>query len=277
MQIPGLTNEIDFGTQNAPPNWRAHHEPDAEDDERPLTKEDMNSLIDQLGFDPDEEDRSLLLKALEESDIMTKAKDASGHEHAADSGQFTAGGGQPVSADGPLHTQPDDSKQSTAIGKMASIGTKLLDKMPGGKFVREKAEQIKSTLVQRYGPKTAAAIIVSGQAISWGAFGVGAAAGVPVWIPSAVAMAPVAALAEIRYQLGLNDLDVGQPTLSPEQIKDEGRNLVNELTPPPKTGGDIQHKAVDVGSDSDTDPELVAIAKELYEAMKEIHGSVDTE
>ena len=164
-----------------------------------------------------------------------------------------------------------------ALGRLEALVARNEFISAGGKFVREKAEQIKSTLVQRYGPKTAAAIIVSGQAISWGAFGVGAAAGVPVWIPSAVAMAPVAALAEIRYQLGLNDLDVGQPTLSPEQIKDEGRNLVNELTPPPKTGGDIQHKAVDVGSDSDTDPELVAIAKELYEAMKEIHGSVDTE
>jgi hypothetical protein len=83
------------------------------------------------------------------------------------------------------------------IGKM----TAFLDKVPGGRWVRRKMEKIHKKLIDRYGPKVTAAVIATGQVISWGAFGVGIAVGVPIWIPSAVATAPAAALAELNYRI----------------------------------------------------------------------------
>ena len=52
MEIPGLPVEVAFGDNEKAPDWRAHHEPDTEDDDAPLTAEEHVSLVDRLGFDP---------------------------------------------------------------------------------------------------------------------------------------------------------------------------------------------------------------------------------
>lgn len=66
-----------------------------------------------------------------------------------------------------------------------------------GKTLKAKAKEAYKKLEARYGRAGATAIFVTGQAISWGAFAAGAATGQVVYIPSAVAMAPGAAVAEV--------------------------------------------------------------------------------
>lgn len=113
--------------------------------------------------------------------------------------------------------------------------TTTLDKIPGAKWLREKTKQMFDKLVARYGKKTALAVVASGQAISWGAFGVGLAVGVPIWIPSAVATAPGAAIAELGHQMrGKGKPAESKPTenreLTQEEIDDIAMEFVRELT-----------------------------------------------
>lgn len=106
-----------------------------------------------------------------------------------------------------------------------SLPGKVLAKVgAGAKVLRAKAKELYDKLEARYGKKGAAAIFASGQAISWGAFAVGAAAGTVVYIPSAVAMAPGAAIAEIARLVnrgkGVRNFDV----------QAEALKLIQELT-----------------------------------------------
>jgi predicted ABC-type ATPase len=110
--------------------------------------------------------------------------------------QHAAAPEQPGQPRQPAHEDPDDP----AKGGMGQA-PKILDSLgSAGRWLRDRTKVIYGKLESRYGRKTALAIFASGQAIAWGAAAAGAAAGTPVWIPSAVAMAPGAALAEIVRQ-----------------------------------------------------------------------------
>ncbi len=142
---------------------------------------------------------------------------------------------------------PSGSKVGEAYKATMARVSSVIDRAPGGKFLREKAVKLKDRLVQRYGAKQAAAIIASGQAISWGAFGAGIALGTPIWIPSAAATLPGVVLAELHhrmtlgktptanvhdYSLASTDLVVSSEEpreLTQDEVDELGRQLVEEL------------------------------------------------
>lgn len=84
--------------------------------------------------------------------------------------------------------------------KVGAAATALIDKIPGGKYLRGKAAELKAGLEKRYGAKAVKAIVASGYAIAWGATGAGAVVGVPVMIPSPIAMLPGLVMAELYHQ-----------------------------------------------------------------------------
>lgn len=104
-----------------------------------------------------------------------------------------------------------------------------------GKWLKAKTVAIYKRMEARYGKKGASAIFASGQAISWGAFAVGAAAGHVIWVPSSVATIPGAAIAEVRRMAKARKRPPAVPTtnemaLSKEDIKRLGQELVDEIT-----------------------------------------------
>lgn len=138
---------------------------------------------------------------------------------------------------------PVDSEAKAATDQ-AEQAPKILDSLGhAGKWLRDRTKAIYGKLEGRYGRKAALAIFASGQAISWGAAGVGAATGTPLWVPSAIAMAPGAALAEICLQakrlskpkpvegaqMALETTSEGE-NLSPEAIEVLGGELARLLT-----------------------------------------------
>lgn len=68
------------------------------------------------------------------------------------------------------------------------------------RLTKDKAKELFAFTEKRYGRAQAVAIFGAGQLVSWGTTGVAAVAGVPVYVPSAVAMLPFAAAAELGYQ-----------------------------------------------------------------------------
>jgi predicted double-glycine peptidase len=73
----------------------------------------------------------------------------------------------------------------------------------GQAFLRRMTGKLYDGLESRYGRKQAVAIMASGQALAWGATGLGALAGVPVWLPgsSLWGSLPAAGLAEAYLRL----------------------------------------------------------------------------
>lgn len=98
---------------------------------------------------------------------------------------------------------PRKERYDLSIGEIvASLGEGLTE--TGKEAVdklRDKAKQLKDKMIKRYGVKTTAAIFLSGQAVSWGTFGVGTAVGVPAWVPTPLNLIPGAVLAEIHHQI----------------------------------------------------------------------------
>lgn len=128
-----------------------------------------------------------------------------------------------------------DAKELTAAG--VKRVSDLLDKIPGVAYLRGRAKAMNAKMAARYGRKTAMAILASGQVFSWGAAGVGAVMGVPVYVPSLAAMAPALAMAELKYQVKhrltrneAGDSDEGNwVELLPEDIDRLGREFYEEL------------------------------------------------
>lgn len=156
----------------------------------------------------------------------------------ADDGRFGTGGGSAaaekqddtkgespkadIKTTADLHAKADKIAEKAA-GKLAKLGA-------AGKWAKDKAQAAFEKLEQRYGRKTALAIFAAGQVTSWGAMGAGAAAGVPVYVPSAVAMAPFAAMAEVYVQAKkMMGKSMGDE-LPLEEIMAEGERLFKELS-----------------------------------------------
>lgn len=99
-----------------------------------------------------------------------------------------------------------------------------------GKWLYKKTAGIYKRLERRYGKKTAVAVFSSGQAISWGAFAAGAAMGQVIWVPSAVATMPGAAIAEVRRRA--KGRKQGHEPVKNEVVDIEklARELVEEVT-----------------------------------------------
>lgn len=123
--------------------------------------------------------------------------------------------------------------------KVGAAATALIDKIPGGKYLRGKAAELKAGLEKRYGAKAVKAIVASGYAISWGATGAGAVVGVPVMIPSPIAMLPGLVMAELYHQFSgkqsalagkawVGDMDEDEG-LSQEDIDRRAEELVAAL------------------------------------------------
>lgn len=124
------------------------------------------------------------------------------------------------------------------VGRGKEAATAVLDRVPGGKWLRGRVAAFNAALVARYGKRNTALIMASAQAISWGAAGVGAAVGTPLYVPSLVAMAPGAALAEMHYQyrkhfggaaprLAANE---DYPELTAGEVAEEARRLLSTLS-----------------------------------------------
>lgn len=104
-----------------------------------------------------------------------------------------------------------------------------------GKWLVDSTVSAFKRLEKRYGRAGAVAIAASSQAISWGAMFAGPAlVGVPLYIPSAVAAAPGAAIAEaVKLFAGGGKAKAAEgayPELSPEDVERLARKLVEVLT-----------------------------------------------
>lgn len=96
--------------------------------------------------------------------------------------------------------------------------------------VKEVTAKVKKKLVDRYGAKTAAAIVAAAQATAWASAAAAPFVGLPgAWIPSGVAAAPYIALAELKYQLTKGKTANEELTLSDEEIQQLARELIREL------------------------------------------------
>lgn len=90
-------------------------------------------------------------------------------------------------------------------------------------------------LSDRYGRRNAIGIFAAGQLLSWGAFGLGLATSTVIYIPSLVATAPFAALAEVYHQVKPhkettnNTLTLNHRDLSPDELMALGHTLILEL------------------------------------------------
>ncbi len=104
----------------------------------------------------------------------------------------------------PTHdVRPEEllSKARDLAAAVTAKGSQMLDALPGAKYMRQKAAQLREGLEQRYGRKQALMILAAGQILSWTSTVGSIAAGVPAVIPSAVMTAPLVALAELVRQL----------------------------------------------------------------------------
>ncbi len=200
------------------------------------------------------ESLALLESAHDLFEDQTTHKPAGTHE----GGQFTSGSGNPSTAKKPTPAQAAHQQNQRQQKKQPEIGpkeaeaqadgivakykaklTETIDKVPGGKWLREKAQAANDKLKERYGEQATKKILASACTISWGAFIAGPFVGFPNYIPVSVAMLPAVAIAEIYYQLGgKKKPDEGravQESHAPDALSDEeahqlGKQLVVELT-----------------------------------------------
>lgn len=196
-----------------------------------------------------------IVAAREQASEATLSTDAGGREHRGKGeggGQFApkgGGGGAGILGgllpqSGPIRVAADKFAEWKA--ELERRATEVIDAMPGGKAVQERAARLKERLKQRYGTRAMTAIVASGYAISWGAFGAGAALGVPVVVPSIAAMLPGLAVAELYHQMSKNrkqkdpnvaasvgdEGDDQHPEMSQEEIDRLAREFVDALSSP---------------------------------------------
>lgn len=163
----------------------------------------------------------------------------------AEKNQGTAGGaaepepqGQPVG--GPKGGQaapvtnlaaPESNPLVLKGRSIVQRAKEIIDYLQFGRYLRRTVDKAYGWLVNRYGKKTATAIVASGHLLSWAATGVGAAIGVPLPFPSVVAMAPAAALAELHYRLKGKPVDDegAEKPLTPEQKDAEVQRLLKHV------------------------------------------------
>lgn len=88
-------------------------------------------------------------------------------------------------------------KTAERISRIAKKSKLLRASKAVGKFAKALTAKMYQKLEQRHGRKAAIGIFAAGQVLSWGAFAVGAATGTVIYVPSAVATAPFAAIAEV--------------------------------------------------------------------------------
>lgn len=117
-------------------------------------------------------------------------------------GQFGTGGTKKPEADTSHEIQLEElfSRSRDVAAAVVKAGTAALDKVPGAKFIRDKAAELQAKLEARYGAKTAKTIAATAMSLSWASTGA-AAFGVGVPIPSALLAAPMVALAELVHRL----------------------------------------------------------------------------
>lgn len=133
-----------------------------------------------------------------------------------------------------LHTAAD-RKAGSVIGKFKSALAKVTS-VPVLKQVKQLGNICKSLtaklykgLESRYGRATAVACMASGQVSSWGVFGIGAAIGVPLWIPggSLLGSLPAVAMAEAYHQLRGKHAEDGGVDMA--VVAREGPRLIRAL------------------------------------------------
>ena len=114
------------------------------------------------------------------------------------------------------------------VGKQAEAkGGDLLDKLgPAGNWLMGKVKGQYDKLAQQYGPKTAVGILAAGQVLSWAPTAIGAAYGVPVYVPGAsiAATALSAALVRVYRKVAAKDVDPDLAT-----VMRLGAELVSQL------------------------------------------------
>jgi hypothetical protein len=157
-----------------------------------------------------------LIARLKRLQSFTKVKDKVGHEHAND-GKFTSTGGgaskpEAKPADKPAADAPSEKSGEKAKGVLAKMGGKLsamADKIPVVGHLKRGMEKamgkIHDVAAQRYGPKTAKAIMASGVVADAVLMGGGALlAGMPIVTGAnqLIGIIPAFVLAEAKYQVG---------------------------------------------------------------------------
>jgi enamine deaminase RidA (YjgF/YER057c/UK114 family) len=94
-----------------------------------------------------------------------------------------------------LDVHDERAEHVKSLGILGKLGA-------AGKWMKGKTKDLYDKLERRYGKGQAIAIMAAGQALGWGATGVGATMGVPIWLPgsSLWGAAPFAAIAEVYLQ-----------------------------------------------------------------------------
>lgn len=149
----------------------------------------------------------------------------------------------PAANHAPLHKQAV-AKAKAVLSAFQQAYAKVMNRpvlrqvKAAGDAMTAQSKKLYAGLEQRYGRKTAVAVLASAQVIGWGALGVGAAIGVPLYLPgvSLWGSIPAAALAETYLQVtrgakalgGLFTHDEGG-TLSEREIKALARDMVAQL------------------------------------------------
>lgn len=136
-----------------------------------------------------------------------------------------------------------DKEASGAIEKFKELYGEFKDTAVGERvdqamsFMKDKTKALYDKLEKRYGKTQAIAIMGSAQVLGWGAFGVGAAVGVPVYLPgvSIWGSVPAAALAETYLQAKKavkkvkEKLTKNEKELTEEEVRKEAKKLIREM------------------------------------------------
>lgn len=141
-----------------------------------------------------------------------EGKDYDPHEPRDSTGKWGVGGSGAAAPVQPHHERLHKRAAKAARKVIDHYGRELgrvTDKpvlkqlKAASKWCQKKTSQLYGALEARYGRKTAIACMASGQAFGWGATGVGAVLGVPIYIPGStiVGALPAVAVAETYLQL----------------------------------------------------------------------------
>lgn len=146
-------------------------------------------------------------------------------------GTFAGGGFHVVRAEDLLHTPVHVGIKDAIAGFKARAGGKLteyVDRVPGGKYLREKLGRLNAKLKERYGDKTMGRIVAAANVLSWSVTIGTAALGAPIPIPSSGLMLAGVVLAESHLQLrrGLRAVGI---TNAAVDIEAEARTLLLAL------------------------------------------------
>lgn len=140
------------------------------------------------------------------------------------------------------HTRPGEVDVGELVGKVVDAAVRTTRDVASSRVVAslgragawlvDQTKKAFKKLEKRYGKAGAAAIAASSQVISWGAFlGGPALVGIPIYIPSAVAAAPGAAVAEVvklvKGKGGERQMSDGE--LSPQDAERLAKEFVAEV------------------------------------------------